>query len=746
MPINLESIGGEAGRKSKEKRPEDSSASDSDEYSIESLNNEQGSLDLPYKLLVVGGGPAGYSILVRALRLSMWSELCDSTKTYAGVCLLESGTAERLGGGKLQDYLINSNTHGHKFYTHVMEPQPTNLPPESVAGTSLARLGGHKSTAGAELRDAMQGKEAPLALAGAWMRDVAQHVGEAVRQFPASSCCLTDMRVAKLQRCKRPKSEMACKASPAAASSSGAPPGDGGAAGDWLWRVTAQDSGGTTREFYAQTVTLATGGRQELPVLSSAVHTAKLIASDRVCTAEGIEEVRSRMQRAPKKQQRIVIVGGSHSAFSAAWMCLNKIDLHSSNQLDAPPGSPVASASGFGASSICILHRSPIRVFYASRREAEADGNDYIGTVHRSSGQIHPFGGLRADAKELWQRVRRGKETRVRLLKATVQQSLAQKLFDEAAVIIWACGYSTNVVDVLDEAGVNIPLRMFRGQVEVDDQARLLRDGPAGIPALPQPVGSLFGIGLGYGLKATVDGDRGELDGSSGRADGVAVYLKRGATLVLASVLGTKVFGSVGDWKLQSWEERIAALKKGGVGGDDDRDGGVSGSGPPSPLSPLRSPTAPVMLAATSPIMRRVASATGGVAARSGPAKSLSLPPVSARSSTASALGSGSRRERASAGHRALVGELLGILKTETLFLEPDRMADSIDRLSRPRPRLCMNPVEPKTVFSSPVAPPKGANGVTLTHIFSPLKTRKNLPSSPFVAIKPAPLNLPGLA
>jgi len=47
-------------------------------------------------------------------------------------------------------------------------------------------------------------------------------------------------------------------------------------------------------------------------------------------------------------------------------------------------------------------------------------------------------------------------------------------------------------------------------------------------------VGGLLGSGLGFGLKATLD--NGEADGSSGRADGVAVYLKHGATLVLAQV------------------------------------------------------------------------------------------------------------------------------------------------------------------------------------------------------------------
>jgi len=239
------------------------------------------------------------------------------------------------------------------------------------------------------------------------------------------------------------------------------------------------------------------------------------------------------------------------------------------------------------------------------------------------------------------------RRTSVRAGADLAQQSVAVKLFDEAAVIVWACGYGTNICPVYDVDGTTpIPLCMYRGQVEVDDRARILtpkrlqppaawgdqtatnggssgsgspvssplraipapasptkpsaavgavivnaaavdepceeaKIGPVlaapvpcaspvrpgvtrtkSTPALatsttsaasataptastttaptggtegaPAPVGGLLGSGLGFGLKATLD--NGEADGSSGRADGVAVYLKHGATLVLAQV------------------------------------------------------------------------------------------------------------------------------------------------------------------------------------------------------------------
>lgn len=71
----------------------------------------------------------------------------------------------------------------------------------------------------------------------------------------------------------------------------------------------------------------------------------------------------------------------------------------------------------------------------------------------------------------------------------------------------------------------------------------------------PSPVGNLLGTGLGYGLSL---GNSSSSD-ETAKADGVAVYLKRGATLILSHVLGPKVFGE----KAYTWEQHVANnLKK----------------------------------------------------------------------------------------------------------------------------------------------------------------------------------------
>lgn len=212
--------------------------------------------------------------------------------------------------------------------------------------------------------------------------------------------------------------------------------------------------------------------------------------SDFVCTDEGIEEVRRRILKSMRTtgKRKVVIVGGSHSAFSAAWMCLYKLDLSvkedtapipSESEYEKPaahtdtdteidtrscadppksgtsspakllkspsyrspnqepsddvlsdaqvaatsPSGPIVcktkeidkikqklltkngctSARGVtGQSDILILHRSYIKVFYSTKREADHDLYNDTGVINKSTGQIHPFGGLRGDSKLLW--------------------------------------------------------------------------------------------------------------------------------------------------------------------------------------------------------------------------------------------------------------------------------------------------------------------------------------------------------
>ena len=160
--------------------------------------------------------------------------------------------------------------------------------------------------------------------------------------------------------------------------------------------------------------------------------------------------------------------------------------------------------------------------------------------------------------------------------------SFVGKLCEEAAVVVWAFGYSSNVLPICGPSGE--PLRpLTRGgtsQVEVDSCARLIYkpvpQSPGREQAQEQAQGQaqtqtqasgaekgavlpgLFGTGLGFGLKPHLFLQK--LHGLSAsnicleRADGFAMYVKRAASLVLGGVLGSRVFGE----GATSWEERMA--------------------------------------------------------------------------------------------------------------------------------------------------------------------------------------------
>lgn len=624
-----------------------------------------GSRFCPYKLAIVGGGPSGCSILVRAARIGLIPDLCsftelppsssgqvtgsDQLKGLAGVCMIDAGGMDRIGGGRLQDYVINSNTWINKFASNVVEEKPENIPPETIKGTCFEPL--LQSFTVKQIED-YGNKTGPLKAVGGFLREVGKRAVATLEAYPTSSKCLVRTKVESLHRVLDSSGKFACWKIVIVTTT----PPDG---------TNSMTSEVVRRDIFALHVTLATGGYQPLPTFNNPSYRAKLISSDVVCTMEGVEHLRQRIRRYLQNNTggnnlgagRVVIIGGSHSAFSAAWICLNLVNEDAASKAANVlppnnnvadnginkflPGTPPLSFNAqhqikLGPSAICMLHRSAIRVFYATRADAEHDHYpESCICVNRITGNINPFGGIRGDAKELWRAVRSGREGRVRLLQvknvplnapsgsqtnhisngrggshkgtaeadsasstpvkpstasapaivssAGLKQSIVDKMLEEAVVIVWAAGYHSNLIPVYDVDGSCIQFDVCKGQVTVDDHANLVlsaayrgplaggpwtRSAPTATSTTAEgaadhgsdgvPVGFLYGSGLGFGLRATLD--NGEPDGSVGRADGVAVYLKRGATLVLAQVLGNRaVYGDTG---ATTWEERNALLKK----------------------------------------------------------------------------------------------------------------------------------------------------------------------------------------
>jgi hypothetical protein len=70
--------------------------------------------------------------------------------------------------------------------------------------------------------------------------------------------------------------------------------------------------------------------------------------------------------------------------------------------------------------AIEILYRDHIRVFYNKVTDAEMDGYQEFAAdkFSKKEGYLYSFTGLRGDAKELYLRIMRGQEKRVKLIQA----------------------------------------------------------------------------------------------------------------------------------------------------------------------------------------------------------------------------------------------------------------------------------------------------------------------------------------
>jgi hypothetical protein len=144
-------------------------------------------------------------------------------------------------------------------------------------------------------------------------------------------------------------------------------------------------------ELRAAHVVLANGAKLHQPAWANRFLDT-LVPSGLLQTRQGLRELRRRLRRAAAA--RVVLVGGSHSAFSTARLLLDlQSELLGSRTLE-----------------VCIVHRSPLKVYYRSEAEARQDGyTDYPpDAVCRATGQVHVFSGLQMEAKQLFQRVRDG--------------------------------------------------------------------------------------------------------------------------------------------------------------------------------------------------------------------------------------------------------------------------------------------------------------------------------------------------
>jgi hypothetical protein len=274
-----------------------------------------------------------------------------------------------------------------------------------------------------------------------------------------------------------------------------------------------------------------------------------------------------------KKIKKIVILGGSHSGFSAAWMLLNgPADMMHNTHVKPTVQNDVidrkkafkfpdavfktiqdcaaccacpqkkkncgcickcygffkyeetnfdySSLPNFDEADIKIVYRDQIKVFYGQVQNAQKDGyTDYNTTVFSNKkGFLYSFTGLRGDARMLYKSVQSGKEKRVKLVRCpTIKEQLEQ--VEQADLVIVAYGYLTQGINVKEEQRV-VPLwsKQPFSQFDVDNKCRLVTSDNYLLT-------KVFGSGLAFPMRSNDGMMIPQAGKPNPRADSYALYL-----------------------------------------------------------------------------------------------------------------------------------------------------------------------------------------------------------------------------
>jgi hypothetical protein len=390
--------------------------------------------------VIVGGGPGGLGPLVWAAqhgRLPAWLD--------EGVAVVERGT--RLGGS-LGRYGINSDSLGGSYLECLgpdVVPEPLRQMRDDPV-TEEMRI----------YRDAFP----PLPLVDRYMGRMGLAVAQTFEQHPASALHLqTTARSVHLRS-------------------------------DGLVAVSVHGPDRRPYTLVAQSAVVAVGGHQPwrdqslVPGLRFADCRTRLLPSNDLLSHAGLAEANDILRNAAGR--RIVILGGSHSAYAVAWALLEL------------PG-----AANLGEGQIAIVQRRAPRVFYPDKEAAEADRYPVDpGDICPRTQRVNRMGGVRGHGRDIWRRIthRPGTEAEKRVAvldMADFDRAELRTLLDEAALVTPCLGYRSSTLPIIDETGHRLALRADDNGDAVGDDCRLVLAGGSRLP-------NVYGIGLGTGFRPSL--------------------------------------------------------------------------------------------------------------------------------------------------------------------------------------------------------------------------------------------------
>lgn len=455
---------------------------------------------IPYvPVAIVGGGPGGTGPVLAAAQKGCLADLLD-----AGVTIFEAG--DSLIDGSLGSLGVNSDTLSNAFL-EILDNDPDGwftdlrVEPETLALRSY------------------DGVPSPLHEVGAFLRLLGRRLEVIMNSFPRSSVRLGESVTAAV----RVRSGYLLTVQKSAVDDSGRP-------------------AVTSSIVHCSKLVIATGGAQDLrkarqcPVRGLqrsygsidgmlAGGPVELATSGRVLTEPTGAELRDRLSKVT--DPRVVIIGGSHSAFSAAWSLLRE-------------------GLGLGSRSVQLFYRRPPKPFFADRAAALEAGyldvsDDDICPV---TGRVFRLAGLRFDGRELLLRTLRldGLEPDPRFVMRSLDESdvdLACEL-QQADLIIPAFGYAPRALPIVAE-GRRMALLADHGGPFVNDACQVL-DADA------SPVPDVYAIGLASGFVPS--GNLGGEPSFRGQTNGYWLY-QNGVGEIILNQLTPNV-----DLRMQPEEER----------------------------------------------------------------------------------------------------------------------------------------------------------------------------------------------
>jgi hypothetical protein len=284
--------------------------------------------------------------------------------------------------------------------------------------------------------------------------------------------------------------------------------------------------------FRARRIVFAMGGHQSRSELLAAriageltLETARIDApiftSSEVFSREGQARFVDRL--AGCANPRVVVLGGSHSAITTAWLALN------------------AGHPGLGEGSVKVLCRRLPKLFYASREAACEEGyQDWTdGDVCPVTGRVHRLAGLRLNARDTVRAawglggVAHDRRLSVEVFDPSADEATVRAALATADLVVAAFGYRPRVVPFYRD-GVRLALQDsgHRQRPLVDDRCRLLAQGG-------EPIAGAYGIGLASGF--VPGGPLGGEPNFAGQTNGLWLYQNGVGELILDALLESPV-------------------------------------------------------------------------------------------------------------------------------------------------------------------------------------------------------------